>query len=74
MIKVFTIVGFAIIILAMLIVLLLLAAYTVKEFAPKKWQYGGLKRLAKEEPKTFMRFIYYLKRKYNIDHLSIEEI
>ena len=37
-------------------------------FAPRKLKYKMFESLAKNEPKTFMKFELYVKRKYGLKH------
>lgn len=59
-------IGYIIVILLMILTILYLSSLVIKY--PRKLFYAHLGKMAKNEPKTFMRFMIYMKRKYKLKY------
>jgi len=62
-------IGYIIIILLMVLAILYLSSLIIKY--PRKIFYRHLSKMAKDEPQTFMRFMIYIKRKYNLKYEKV---
>jgi len=64
--------GYFVFILGLLIVGLLFIMKIIDYIpTPRKWLYKNIAKLAKNEPKVFLKMMIYFKRKYDLKHEKV---